>query len=418
MKNIFYLLLLVCSTSISQTSLTLDSCISRAKKHYPLIAQNELNSAQTIQNLKGINEAWLPKLSFGAQAVYQTEVVSLDFAGMTSNFPHDSYVTSLGLDQTLFDGGQTKDQRNIEHLNNELENQKTEVELYKLIDRINQLYVSILLGRENMNVLKLYKDDLTNRRKNMANGVANGLILESNLSELDAEILKTEQNTIELKYSLQSLYRTLTYFIDQEVSDNTLLETSPIGGSRILESVNRAELKVFSIQKELMKSKYALTTDFALPKISLGAAGNYGRPGPNFINQDLRFFGSANITVKWNISSLYGLNRERKKYELSTSFIDIQQEVFTFNLNSTLITQNAQIEAMKEVISKDVEIVEKRNSVSRTAVSQVENGKITIANYLLQINAELQAKLNMKIHEIKLMNAISTINTTKGLTNY
>ena len=418
MKNTLYIFLVICSTSFGQTTLSLDTCISRAKKHYPLIAQNQINEAQSVQNLRGINEAWLPKLSFGVQATYQTEVVSLNFGGLNTNFPHDSYLASLGLEQTLFDGGQSKDLRSIEHLNNELENQKNEIELYKLIDRVNQLYVNILLARENLKILNLYTEDLNNRKTNMLVAVQNGLILASNLSELDAEILKTEQSIIETNLTLQALNRTLSYFIDSEVTDAINLEVNPIGGKAILSSINRTELKAFSTQKQLLESKYALANDFALPKISIGAGGNYGRPGPNFINQDFRFFGSANLNVRWNISSLYGLNRERKKYELNASLIDLQQEVFNFNLNSALINQNAQIDAMIEVIKKDSEIIEKRHQVSQTAVSQVENGKITVANYLSQINAELQATLNRKIHEIKLMNAISTINTTKGLTNF
>jgi hypothetical protein len=77
-------------------------------------------------------------------------------------------------------------------------------------------------------------------------------------------------------------------------------------------------------------------------------------------------------------------------------------------------TQTAQLEALSQVIEKDDIIIEKRHSVTQTATSQMENGKITVANYLTQLNAELQAQLNKKVHEIKKMNAISTINTTSG----
>ena len=66
------------------------------------------------------------------------------------------------------------------------------------------------------------------------------------------------------------------------------------------------------------------------------------------------------------------------------------------------------------MIEKDDVIIEKRHSVTATATAQMENGKITVVNYLSQLNAELQAKLNKKVHEIKRMNAISTINATSG----
>ena len=416
----YTLLFLYLSTFVAfgQNTITLDSCVQWAKRNFPAVGQFALNQELSDQNLRGINEAWLPRLSFGAQAVYQTEVVSLNFGGLNTNFPHDSYLSYLGLEQTLFDGGTSEDQRKVEKLSKQLEDQKVNIELYKLVDRINQLYINILLGRENLSISNLYKEDLSNRKNNIKNGVLNGLVLESSLNEIEAEILKTEQNIIELESSMRSFYASLSFLTAHELTEKSSFDRTPLGGNQLATSINRAELLMFDTQKELVKNRYALTTDFALPKITIGATGNYGRPGPNFINQDLRFFGSANISVKWNVSSLYGLNREKKKYEINTSAIELQRQIFQYNLNATLVAQNDQVQAIDKVISKDDEIIEKRHSVQLTAASQVENGKITVANYLTQLNAEMQAKLNKSIHEIKRMNVISTINTTKGLTNF
>lgn len=398
----------------SQNSISLDSCISWSKKNYPLIKQNEITLQQTEQNEKAIRENWLPKLSFLGQATYNTEVVQFDFPGMDLKFPHDAYLTSLSLEQTIIDGGQTKSQHSVERLNTELTIQQNEVELYKLVERVNQLYVNVLLGRENLRILELYKEDLSNRAKNMKAGVDNGLVLSSSLDELEAEILKTEQNIIESEFQLQGLYKTLTLYIGKPVDENTILSETPIGGATARIEVQRPELKIFDLQSKLLDARFKQINVNAIPKVTVGAAGNYGRPGPNFINQELRFFGSANLTVRWNISSLYGLKREKTKVELNKSFIDIQKEAFLFNIESSLNTQTAQLNALAQMIEKDDVIIEKRQHVTETATAQMENGKITVVNYLSQLNAELQAKLNKKVHEIKRMNAISTINATSG----
>lgn len=404
----------VTGTGFSQNSISLDSCISWSKKNYPLIKQNEVTLQQTEQNEKAIRENWLPKLSFIGQATYNTEVVQFNFPGMDLKFPHDAYMTSLSLEQTIIDGGQTKSQHAVEKLSSELTIQQNEVELYKLVERVNQLYVNILLGRENLHILELYKEDLSNRAANMKAGVENGLVLESALDELDAEILKTEQNIIESKYQLEGLYKTLTLYIGKSVDSSTVLAETPIGGTVARVEVQRPEMKIFDLQSKLLDARFKQINVNAIPRVTVGAAGNYGRPGPNFINQELRFFGSANLTVRWNISSLYGLKREKTKVELNKSLIDIQKEAFLFNIESSLNTQAAQLEALAQMIQKDEIIIEKRHNVTTTATSQMENGKITVVNYLTQLNAELQAKLNKKVHEIKRMNAISTINATSG----
>ncbi|MNU74829.1 Outer membrane efflux protein [compost metagenome] len=398
----------------SQNSISLDSCISWSKKNYPLIKQNEVTLQQTEQNEKAIRENWLPKLSFMGQATYNTEVVQFNFPGMDMKFPHDAYLTSLSLEQTIIDGGQTKSQHNVEKLNSELTIQQNEVELYKLVERVNQLYINILLGRENLGILELYKEDLSNRATNMKAGVDNGLILASSLDELEAEILKTDQNIIESKFQLEGLYKTLTLFTGKPIDQSTVLSETPIGGTAARIEIQRPEMKIFDLQSKLLDARFKQINVNAIPKVTVGAAGNYGRPGPNFINQNLRFFGSANLTIRWNISSLYGLKREKTKVELNQSLIDIQKEAFLFNIESSLNTQTAQLSALAQMIEKDDIIIEKRHSVTTTATSQMENGKITVVNYLSQLNAELQAKLNKKVHEIKRMNAISTINATSG----
>ena len=401
-------------TGFSQTSVSLDSCISWSKKNYPLIKQNEVTLQQTEQNEKAIRENWLPKLSFMAQATYNTEVVQFNFPGMDMKFPHDAYITSLSLEQTIIDGGQTKSQHNVEKLNSELTIQQNEVELYKLVERVNQLYINILLGRENLRILELYKEDLSNRAANMKAGVDNGLVLASSLDELEAEILKTDQNIIESKFQLEGLYKTLTLFTGKPIDQATVFSETPIGGTAARIEIQRPEMKIFDLQSKLLDARFKQINVNAIPKVTVGAAGNYGRPGPNFINQDLRFFGSANLTIRWNISSLYGLKREKTKVELNKSLIDIQKEAFLFNIESSLNTQTAQLSALAQMIEKDDIIIEKRHNVTTTATSQMENGKITVVNYLSQLNAELQAKLNKKVHEIKRMNAISTINATSG----
>ncbi len=419
MKKILSLLIVAQLGFISfgqKSSLTLDSCVAWAKKQYPLLKQNNLISANSEVNKKGINENWLPQLSFMAKGNYQSEVVV--FPGMNISFPHDTYLASLSLNQNLYDGGQTKQQKVIENIAANLDLQKNEVELYRLIDQVNQLYVTILLSRENLNVLNIYKNNIDNRLKNLKAAQENGLALQSSLDELEAESLKTEQNIIEAKDNLSAIYSTLSIFIGQPVTDASELAPVPLGGKTVATEVVRPELKMLDLQKELLDNRFKQTNNFALPKVSLYADANYGRPGPNFLNQNLRGFANAGIMVKWNVSSLYGLSREKNRLSINQQMLDVQREVFLFNLNNALTTQTTQIKSIKEIIEKDKQIVEKRHNVTTTASSQLENGKITVTDYLTQLNAELQATLNQKIHEIRLMNAMTNYNTTKGITNF
>jgi outer membrane protein TolC len=416
MKQIhsFLLITLFCNLTWGQELVSLDSCVAWSKQNYPLIKQNEITQHQLELNNKAVNETWIPKLNFSSQATYNSEVVKFSFPGMNIKIPHDQYLTSLSLEQTLLDGGNSKASHRVDQLNADIAKQQNELELYKLIDKVSQLYVNVLLGKENIRIQELYREDLLNRSKNMRFGVENGLVLPSSLDELEAEVLKTEQNLVEANYQLISLFEVLSYYTNKKIDSTTTFASTPLGGELALIEIKRPELTYYSLQSELIDARFKQTNANAIPRITIGAVGNYGRPGPNYMNQNFRFFGSANISLKWNISNLYGLKRERVKKELSKDIFEIQQEVFLFNLQTSLNTQTSQLKAIDEIIQKDDLIIQKREKVTETASAQMENGKITVVNYLTQLTAELQAKLNKRLHEIKRMNTISTINATSG----
>lgn len=410
MKRLTLLLLAITSISFGQT-LSLDSCIQMAKRNYPLIKQNGLieESGENIANADSKN--WLPKLSFITKANYQSEVV--EFGGQS--FPHDTYLAALNLEQTLFDGGQIHQQKQFDKLNNQTDLLKNEVELYKLIDRVVQLYSSILLTRESIKTLNIYKDDINNKKTILTSSVVNGMSLQSNLYALEAEELKTEQSLIEAKESNKALCQSLGMFINKTIDDSTPLAGEAVNSSSGGDEITRPELKLFDSQKAVIEARYKLTNKIAMPKLVINGEGAYGRPGPNFLNQDLRFFGQAGISLKWNIGALYNLSTEKQNYNINQKMVDVQKEVFEFNLKTALLTQTAQINSLKEILEKDKLIIKKRNSIKETAATQLANGFITSTDYLTEANSEMQAILNQKVHEIKLMNAISNYNSTKGI---
>jgi outer membrane protein TolC len=415
MKRLTLLLFTISSLCFAQkTTLSLDSCVQMAKRNFPLIKQNNLIEQSAKNAMSVDNKNWLPKLAFTSRANYQSEVIQF---GLQS-FPHDSYLSALSLEQTLFDAGQMKQQKILDKLNGDNELLKNEIELYKLIDRVNQIYSSILVTRENVKTLNIYKDDIGNRKTILAAAVKNGLSLQSNLDELEAEELKAEQSIAEATDNVNALYESLGLFINKPVDANTEFTNEPLLSNTKNDEINRPELKLFDSQKAMLEVRHKLVVKNTLPKISLNGEGDYGRPGPNFLNQNLRFFAQASINLKWNIGGVYNLSNENQSFNLNKQMVDVQKEVFEFNLKNSLLSQNAQIMSLKKMIEKDKLIIEKRHNIKETAATQLANGAITTSDYLTQLNAEMQAVLNQKVHEIKLMNAITSYNATKGINNF
>lgn len=418
-KKLIFIFGLFSLTAFGQERLiSIDSCLHWAKQNYPLLKQSELAQANSALNLNAIRETWLPKVNFLAQATYNTEVVQFNLPGTNLVFPHDSYLGALGLEQLLFDGGQSAKLTQIEGTSGQIEVKKNEVELYRLVERVNQLYGAILLTRANTEMLAIYMDNIRVRRTNLQPAVTNGAALSSSLDELQAELLKAEQQMLDANASLEGLYAALSLLTKHRITSQTELTMNPLGGKVRIMNLQRPEMDLLALQGEALDQKYQLAFKMALPKVTLGVNGNYGRPGPNFINQDLRAFGSANITLRWNASTLYGLNREKQRFEIQKSILEVQRA----NLMLAIETQREQLEsqivAATQMIEKDKNIIEMRTRIAQVYANQLENGKITVSTYLIQLNEEMAAKLNQQLHEIKLMNAYSSYNANMGIPNF
>ncbi|MFM7386566.1 MAG: TolC family protein, partial [Bacteroidota bacterium] len=242
MRITFIFLWILTSTAWGQlSSINVDSCLRWATLNYPIYRQSELFKAQMMTNVQGIKEAWLPKLNLGLQGTYQSEVVQFNIPGFTTNFPHDSYLGSLALEQMLFDGGISKRQSQLEALNTDIEIQKNKVEIYRIVDRVNQIYMSILLAKANISMLELLQDNLMKRSVSVAASVTNGLMLQTQLDEIEVEMLKTRQQLIEAKENLNGLCASLSILTGKTIASTTEFLETPAGGNTLLMNNMRPE---------------------------------------------------------------------------------------------------------------------------------------------------------------------------------
>jgi deoxycytidylate deaminase len=65
----------------------------------------------------------------------------------------------------------------------------------------------------------------------------------------------------------------------------------------------------------------------------------------------------------------------------------------------------AEIVKIEALIPKDREIAELRSGIVKTYASQLDHGVITATEYITELHAELEALLNLKVHEVQLARA-------------
>lgn len=405
------------SSSVFGQSLTLQQAYDLSLKNYPVIKQKQLirqTAAITVENLQ---KGFLPQFSINGQATYQSAVTSIPIAvpGFSVDpLSKDQYKLYADVSQLIYDGGLTKEQKAVQQYTALVEDQKVEVELYKLKERVNQLFLSILYLDEQIKQIDLVQSDIKTGISKVEAQLQNGVAFRSNLNMLKAELLKVEQRAIEISSTKAGLTDALSLYIGQPLGATLQLEKPVLEVVVQSEEISRPELKLFSEQAKLIGQQDKLITAKNLPKASLFAQGGYGRPGLNQLQNEFDFYYIGGLRFNWSLGGLYTKKKEKELVRVNQKIVDIQKETFLLTTQSQLKQQQAEINKLVKLIATDKEIIALRESVKDAAKAQLENGVITANDYLQEVNAEDQARQLLITHTVQLLQATINYQTISG----
>ena len=120
------------------------------------------------------------------------------------------------------------------------------------------------------------------------------------------------------------------------------------------------------------------------------------------------------VRLTWNFGGLYTYHKDKLINKNNQEMVLAQRNTFLFNTSVTMRQQNADIVRYQQLIQSDNDIVNLRDSIKQTSAVQLQNGVITANDYLLDINAEAQARQDKTLHEVQLLMAQYNHKTTAG----
>ncbi len=396
--------------------LTLDECYTLAEKNYPLVKQKELLALSKEYSVSDISKGFLPQVSVNGQATYQSDVtqIPISFPGVDiPTLSKDQYKLYGEISQPLTSMVTTSRQRDLQEVNSDIQEDNLEVELYKLKDRVNQVYFGILLIDEQYKQNELRKKDIQNGIDRINVAIENGIDYGNSVDKLKAELLNAGQQSIELSASRKAYLQMLGQFLNRDIGDSTVLEIPSTPS--LSDQINRPELKFYDnqgmsddIQSKILRAKN-------IPKVELFFQGGIGRPSPvNMLSKDMSPYYIGGIRLNWSLSAFYTYGHEQQLLDIDKAMNEARKKTFLFNTDFTLKQQNQEIEKLQELIKSDDQIVDLRTSIKNTADTQLKNGAISVNDYLSEINAEDQARQNRSLHEIQLLMAYYNYQNTTG----
>jgi outer membrane protein TolC len=409
-KKIIITLLLILPAWLQaqDAAVTLEYCLQKARENHPLADQSDFLSASSALKLKNLNRNYLPEININGDIHYQSDVTAVpvkieQFA--PEPLDKDWYKITLDVSQIIYDGSITKRSKDVENLDNQIGLQNTEIEVYRIKERVTAAFFNILTMQENKSLLELYRSTLESRLKEVESAVRNGAALASNADILRAEILKTGQRIDETEIAIESSYKILSLLVGEEIASGTPLDMSSPEIPALPGAGNRPEYGLFSLQEQKTISMKKVSSSRLMPKlIAYGQAG-YGRPGFDMLKNEFDDFYIVGAKLSWNVWNWNKTSNERTILDLNRNIIASNRDAFSQNVSIELERRRAEIVRYDKLIEKDEQIAALRKQVAETYASRLRNGVITSTEYITELNAEAEALLNLKIHKVQLVRA-------------
>jgi outer membrane protein TolC len=389
----------------AQETISLQGCYELALQHTPLSGQAALYGELAASKEERLGLAYRPQVSLNGQWSYQSDVFSLPFSipgAETPEIPKSQYQATLGIEQSIYDGGMTRQSREASRRELAADQQKVEVDLYKVKESVNSLYFGILRIQEAEKNLEAARNTLLERKKVIDAGFSTGVLLQSDKSSFEKEILSIEQQLVSAEAEKEGLVAMLADKLGQPVSADAVLilpgGTIPLDGEA---TINRPELSYLSEQKTVLSQAGELIAARTKPKISAFARGGFGSPNPyNFFKTDLSGFYMAGVRLYWPLFDWGASKQERQELQIQEQLLENSRSDAMSQFENGTLQWRKKWLASDEVMKRDAEIVRLQESIVKEYAARLEGGTVTSSDYITALDQLTRAKITARMHEI------------------
>ncbi len=415
---ILFLSLLLAPGVWAQSTVKLEDCYRWAQEQHPIQQRKALLDQQYQLSLQQLDKSKLPSLSWNTEAALQTESVTVPFSLPGTEkieLPLVNARSTLDLNYVVYDGGMREVQRKLETAKLATQQQSVEVQLAQLKTRVNDLVMGIRLLRAKAALLANTREKLNTRLTSMEAGEKHGVVLPSEVEKVRVQGLKLDAQSEEVAGQIRGLLATFNQLTGQHFDEQVTWEIPTLPTPSFTEAVRRPELELFALQRQQILANTEMTEVQNRPKLSAYARAGLGYPNPlNFFDTDLSPFGQIGVRLNWKILDWKQSELQRESLGVQAQIVDNQKEEFLYNLNLIDGKYREDRNRIQRLIENDKEIVALQAEILKQVSSQLDHGVIMVADYLNQVSDELDARLNLSLHELQLQHLTLDYLTQKG----
>ena len=206
----------------------------------------------------------------------------------------------------------------------EAESRATDVTMYDIRSRVNELFFGILMLDAQLRRSELLQNDLALSRKTVDGMLRGGVANQSDIDAVAVEQVRAEQQTMSLRASRRAYLTMLGLFIGRELADTIVLKHPSEIREQHAISTQRPELAAYHNQM------MSLVQD--------------------------KFF-AAGLTLSWDITPFYTHRNDLRKLSVQQQQVDNDREIFLFNTHLLSASVNGIINDLREGLKQDDRII-------------------------------------------------------------
>ena len=387
-------------------SLLLDDAYALLEGNYAVLQNAGLNDRILQTELDILDLQRKPSLYLKGAATLQSEVTKLEGAEnlpISLDLPLYNVRAYGEINYSLHDGGRLAARKKVTRAEGELANQQLELERFALRERVNQLFLGVLLHRERVMLYETTLLDISVRKASIEAAVLEGVVLESELLQLQVREIEIKAERDNVQGQITRLLANLSTLIGQPLAQDVELRLPDLPALTVIPELNRPEFRLFDLQRAAILANDDLIDTDTRPVLSAFAQAGLGIPNPvNLFDNNISPYAIGGVNFQWKFKDWGKAQKQKEILELRVAQLQHQEETLRFNLNVGTEAYLADVQRLQDQITQDEQIVTLQAQILEQLAAQLDNGIITSADYLVQANAALKARQQLKIHETQL----------------
>lgn len=389
----------------------------------PRTSQLALLDLQTGLRLRNISALRLPTFTVEGQAQYQSDVPHVPLpAGGRPLFqvPKDTYDGYVRIDQRLFDPSVSA-QAALERAQLAEQQARVRSAVFSVRQQVNEAFFAAATLQERAGVLAASVADLEGRLTETEARVREGTAVAADAAFVEATLLQRRQDEDELRSARRAALARLSTIVGRAIAEDVAIGLPNLAAAVVTARQapatvrSRPEFAQFASTRGRLARQQSLAMSATKPRLSAYARIGAGQPGLNFVGGEFQTYALGGVRLQWNAWNWGATKREGEALSIQQQIVAADEQAFAKGILEVIENDAATVDRLQHALAMDSRIVELRLLVERTTQVRMQEGVVTMSEYLAR-NAELvQARFAQAQHRVELAQAGARLLTTLGV---